>query len=181
MPPYQKQPNDIGAAWEKINKKGAPYLSVTFDCAHSPETALALANMLLSGQQITFMAALNSRHDGTPTCKVPKYNMYMGQQQHAWMVQTYKQPYASNVAPKFDYRMHNNNPAQPQPTQQTPIAYPPVAPAMQPVTPPTPYPPSYPGMPHAAQVQPTQPTAPVAPPTFVPASSPAVPHNPFGA
>jgi hypothetical protein len=173
MAPFQKPANEIGAAWEKQNKKGESFLSVRLDVTHSPETALALANMLLSGQAITFLASVNER--ATPdNTKIPKYSMYMSQQQHTWMLASYNRVYPAGQAPVFDYR----NPSAPQQSYAPPatMPYPPAAtpaPVVQNNVPPTPYPPQYPNVPHAAQM----PSAPAAP---APASPNNAPANPFG-
>lgn len=188
MPPFQKSPNEIGAAWEKQNKKGETFLSVRLDVVHSPETAYALANMLMSGQPITFMASVNDRASPENT-KIPKFSMYMSQQQHAWMIAAYNRVYAAGEAPVFDYRNptvpQQHSPYQPNagggaypqnagaPGGQYPNAQPAPATVQNNVLP-TPYPPQHPGIPHAAQM----PSAPVQPPSASPTSSPA---NPFGA
>jgi len=179
---YQKKSNDLGAAWQKISNQGNTFLSVRLDCTHSPETAKALANMLMSGQPISLMASENSSFDPNNP-KVPRYSLYMSQQQHTWTLQAYNQVYNPTDAPQFDYK----NPIyQPADNQQSNYSAPPSAPA--PVQP-APTPPAAPVAPPAAQVetvaQPPYPPAPVAP--EAPAeqatmpSSPPVPQNPFGA
>ncbi len=162
MPPFQKPASEIGAAWAKENKKGVEFLSVKLDLSHSPETAMALANMLMSGQPISFMASVSKNFDGTPTSKAPKYSLYMSTGQHAWTLQNYNRVYQANMAPQYDYKIHGNT--QPVAPVQVPIA------AAAPAAP-------YPGMPPAAPVAPImqQPTA-----TPVTASQTPAPANPFG-
>lgn len=171
MPPFQKPETEIGAGWEKTSSKGNTFISMKIDCEHSPQTAFALANMLLSGQPLTFLASVNSRASADNT-KIPKYSMYMSKEQHAWMVATYNRVYDKASAPVFDYR----NPTPPA-QQQYAAPTPPMqnaAPAQAPYAPPTPYPPQQQGLPHAHQMPP----APVPP---APASPTSTPANPFGA
>lgn len=152
---YQKPENDIGAAWEKQNRNGGMFLSVKLDLAHSPKTAFALANMLMSGQPVTFMASVTKKYDGTVTSKVPKYSLYMPKPQHDWTLQNYQKPYPPASAPVYDYRTQG---AAQQQNGFTPPA-PPYAPAPQQNT--------------AAQ-SPVNPNPPAASPNNVPL-------NPFGA
>lgn len=164
---YQKSGNEIGAAWEKTSSKGGVFYSVRLDCTHSPETAFALANMLLSGQSIMLSASINAKHDGQANSKTPKLSFYMNKQQHEWMLRNFNKVYAANAAPQYDYR--NPGAGAPSAPYAPPAPTPQYAAAPQP-----PMPPQYapPAAPYAGAMPPQPPVAP---------SPPAVPTNPFGA
>lgn len=167
---YQRNPNDLGAAWEKTSKKGNRFLSIRLDCTHSPETAHALANMLLSGEPVIVLASENANFDPNND-RIPKYSLYMTQQQHDWTIQAFRQAYPVGSAPKYDYR----NPVFQQADHGNGANY--AAPPTQPPPPPPP----------AQGYQPPAPVAPPAPaqgqqppPPPPPSPSPS-PQNPFGA